>query len=488
MQDQYINFLNEDELFKKRCKKKKILKLGFTLIVILSTIVTIYSLNALLINSSAAKDIHDENSSSFIHRLLSPFKKFNILDQIGDLIELNKKHLNGEENDRVNFLILGIGGKGHEAGELTDTIIIASLKPSTMDAGLISIPRDLLVPINGYGWFKINSANAFGEQKEKGAGIKLAKETVENITGQKINYHIKVDFSGFEKIIDILGEVCLNVENDLIDYQYPIQGKENDYPISSRYEYLHIEKGWRCMDGALSLKYARSRHAVGIEGSDFARAKRQQKLLGALKDKAISYKTFLNPQKIIQILDNLNDNIKTDLSVSEIAHLLKLSKNIDINKIAMKVLDNNPEGYLIDYYGDNGNGAKMYALTTRSGDFSEIKKVSEDIFIEAQIKGITTAASDEMAKIEILNGTKITGWANQVSLELKNADLNIIKIGNAAEQDRKTTIIYSQTHDNFVHTLNMLEKKLNAVVAYTLPEWLKEESATADIIIVLGKE
>lgn len=455
--DNYINFLNEEELFKKRCKRKKIWRFSITVMTVLVTLTAIYSLNILLINSSSAKGAAEDHES-FVSRLFNPFKKINILDQLGDLIEFKKTVLRGEDRDRVNFLLLGIGGKKHEAGELTDTIILGSLKPSTMEAGLISIPRDLLVPVPEYGWYKINSANAFGEQKSEGAGVELAKKTIENIAGQEIQYYMKIDFSGFEKFIDILGGVCLNVENDLVDYQYPIMGRENEYPISSRYEYLNISKGWQCMDGSLALKYARSRHAIGIEGSDFARAKRQQNLIGAVKDKAISYKTFLNPQKIIQILNNLNKNIKTNLSVSEIVHLVKLSKNIDINKIAMKVLDNSPQGPLIDNYVEIEEGVNMYSLTTKSGDFSKVKEIVENIFVEAQVKGIMAAASGERAKIEILNGTKIPGLAYQTSLELEDSNLEIIKVGNAVEQDKKKTIIYSPMPDNFTDTLNMLEK------------------------------
>lgn len=485
----YINFLNEDELFKKKLRRKKIWKSSVTIIAVLATLTTIYSLNILIIKSSSAKsEAFAETSDSFVSRLLSPFKKINILDQLGDLIDFNGASLEGETGDRINFLLFGIGGKNHEAGELTDTIILASLKPSTMEAGLISIPRDLLVPINGYGWYKINSANAFGEMREEGGGIRLAKETIENITGQNIHYYIKVDFAGFEKFIDILGGVCIDIENDLDDYQYPIRGKENDYPISSRYEYLHIEEGWQCMDGSLALKYARSRHAVGHEGSDFARAKRQQNLIGAAKEKAVSYKTFLNPQKIIQILNNLNENIKTNLTVSEIARLMKMSKDMDMKKVAMRVLDNSIEGPLMDNLIEMEEGGNMYALTTRSGDFSEIKKIAENIFIEARVKGIMASASDEHAKVEILNGTKIPGWAYQTSLELRNARIEIVKVGNAAAQNRKKTVIYAPMPDDFAQTLKLLSEKLNAEVTYGFPEGTDSASTTADIIIILGKE
>lgn len=239
------------------------------------------------------------------------------------------------------------------------------------------------------------------------------------------------------------------------------------------------------MDGSLALKYARSRHALGVEGSDFARAKRQQKLIVAVQDKVLSYKTFLNPQKIIQIMGTLNENVKTNLSVGEIVHLIKLSKEIDMNKVVMRVLDNSPEGPLMDNYTEISEGVNMYALTTKSGNFSEIKNIADNIFMEAQIKGIMANAAEERAKVAILNGTKISGWAYQTSLDLQNLNLEIIKIGNAAEQDKSETVIYSPSPDNFTHTLDALQKKLGAKVTYKYP--LSGDNTGADIVIVLGK-
>lgn len=490
---EYINFLNEDEVFKKNFRRKKLAKFIVACMVIAATVIAVYSLNVLLTMSSQGESQSTQaDSASFISGLFNSLRKINILDQLGGIAAIGKSSLSGEENNRVNILLLGIGGGNHEGSQLSDTIILASIDTLNKRAGMISIPRDLLAPIPEYGWYKINSANAFGEQKGEGQGIDLSKEVVQDITGQTINYYVRIDFSGFEKLIDDLGGVCMEVENNLIDYQYPVLGKEYDYPISSRFEYLHIDKGWQCMDGALALKYARSRHGIGGEGSDFARARRQQILLAAIKDKVFSFKTFLDPQKIIKILDDLRDNIKTDLKVSEIARLAKLGGDIDIKKITKKVLDNSPASPLQDDMIETEGGLKAYVLKTKTGDFSEVKSIAANLFIEEEVKEAAKEAAapvlEENAAIEIQNGTKISGLAYAASLDLKKADLNIIKVGNALRQNYEKTVIYDLTPDKYQNTVNLLKDKLGADVSYSLPVWMDRASTTADILVVLGRE
>ncbi|MFH1192320.1 MAG: LCP family protein [bacterium] len=493
MPEEYINFLNEEELFRKKFKRKKTAKIAMTLCVVFTTVALVYSLNALLVKTSSARSANSntgENDNFFAHYIFNSLKKINILDQLGNFIEIKSKSLKGEEDDRINILILGVGGGNHEGPQLADTIMLASLKPSTKQASLISIPRDLYVPIKDYGWYRINSANAFGEQSGEGKGVELTREVVENITGQSINYFVRIDFDGFEKLIDAVGGICLNVENNLIDYQYPIRGKECAYPISSRYEYLNIEKGDKCMDGSLALKYARSRHSLGVEGNDFARARRQQNVLTALKEKIVSFKTLLNPQRIIKIIDNLKDNLKTDLSVAEILKLANLSKDIEMNKVAKKVLDNSPEGLLIDHYIAVEDGVNMYVLQTKSGDFHAIKNLAENIFSETDVLAETADAAKETAEIEIMNGTKIPGLAYQASMDLKSNNFNIAKVGNAEKQNFTKTIIYTLESDKFKNTISFLQKELDADVLFNYPVWMQESTAssTADIVIVLGKE
>src|SRR3990167_1772618 len=128
------------------------------------------------------------------------------------------------DNNRVNVLLLGTGGTGHEGPDLTDTMILASLVEDAKDVILISIPRDLWA---GNISAKINHAYAYGQEKD-GVGLKLSKETIESLLGLPVHYAVRVDFSGFVKAVDLVGGLDVDVESPFNDTRYPIAGKEDD--------------------------------------------------------------------------------------------------------------------------------------------------------------------------------------------------------------------------------------------------------------------
>jgi len=147
-----------------------------------------------------------------------------------------------------------------------------------------------------------------------------------------------VDFTGFEKIIDDLGGVKINVENTFDDYKYPILGAE-DAPWDQRWEHLHIEKGKQVMNGQLALKYVRSRYAEGEEGSDYARAQRQQLVLLAFKDKILSSRILLNPAKLKALIKTFKTAVKTDLPPNTYPDLLKLILRIKSAGLRTGIID-----------------------------------------------------------------------------------------------------------------------------------------------------
>ena len=204
----------------------------------------------------------------------------------------------GGQEDRINVLLLGIGGKGHEGSNLTDTIILASYKPSTHEVGMMSIPRDLLVPIPGYGWRKVNNLYSLAEYNDPGTGGDYTKQILSQIFDVQIPYYLRIDFKGFVELVDLVGGIDVNVAKTLTDYQYPIPGHEEYPEEDGRYEHLYIEAGPQHFDGETALKYVRSRHGLNGEGSDFARAARQQLAIEALMNKIFSLNTLLRPSKI----------------------------------------------------------------------------------------------------------------------------------------------------------------------------------------------
>ncbi len=420
------------------------------------------------------------------------FKRISIVNPLKHLVESANKKLKGEDRDRINILLLGMGGKNHSGGYLTDTIILASIKPSAKKIALLSIPRDLVVPIEGYGWQKINHINAYAEVKNKGSGGLAVSQAIGDILGIPIDYYVRLDFAGFIKIIDAIGGVKVYVDNTLDDYHYPIMGREEAEPYESRFEHLHIDKGWQTMDGDLALKYARSRHALGAEGSDFARARRQQKILEAVKDKVLSFKMLLKPLAIKKSLQALHDHVSTNLKIWEMLRLWEITKGIDKKNIINKVLDNSPNGLLVS--GTSEDGA--YILQPRSGDFTEIQYLVKNIFSDAPLNTKHKIIT-EAVKIDIKNGTWVNGLASQVALDLEKYGFEVLRVSNCSRRNFSQSVIYDLTYGDKLDSLRILKDKMQAKVSFGLPGWLAEEIKKEvgtktnikqpDFILILGE-
>jgi len=427
----------------------------------------------------------EQKSSSWFYNLP-------VISQIKHLAESANVKLKGEDRDRINILLLGIGGKGHDGGLLTDTIILASIKPGENKLSMVSIPRDLTVPIEGMGWQKINSVNAYAEKKQPGSGGLAISQTVNDIFQIPIDYYVTVDFTGFEKIVDDLGGLTVNVENTFDDYKYPILGSE-DAAWNQRWEHLHIEKGEQNMDGELTLKYVRSRHALGVEGSDFARARRQQKVLEAVKEKVLSLNILFKPATISKMVSDISDNYQSNLKIWEMVKLWNLTKNVKSDNIINRVLDNSPSGLLTDAVGIEG----AYILQPRNGDFSEIQYLVNNIFNEAPAADQKKVIL-EKAAIEVRNGTWINGLANKAALDLEKYGFNIVRVGNTSQQSFEKSVIYDLTYGAKIQALTILKNKTNANVALGMPQWLMDDLAKEisketspvqpDFIIVLGRD
>ena len=261
-------------------------------------------------------------------------------------------------NDRTNILILGKAGAGHEAPDLTDTIIFASVSHKYPSVVLISLPRDIWIPQLRT---KLNSIYYWGNQKqppdqkvsglEVGGGIVLAKATVEEIVGQPIHYGAVVDFSGFKKVIDVMGQIEVNVERSFVDEKYPISGREDDQcegdpEYKCRYEAVRFEAGRRLMDGETALKFVRSRNAQGDEGTDLARESRQQKVIQAIKEKILSREILLSPKKLIALKNTFLESIETDITPSAGAilgrRILTAKNEISSRVLSEGLLENPP--------------------------------------------------------------------------------------------------------------------------------------------------
>lgn len=373
--------------------------------------------------------------------------------------------LKGESEGRINFLILGQGGVVHDGPYLTDTIILASVKPDTKQVALLSIPRDLVVNIPGFGIKKINSANAYGEEKGAGQGAVLATAVVEKLVNLPIHYYIRLDFAGFKKIIDQAGGVSINIERGFVDNQYPTE--KNGYTTIS------FDAGWQLLSGEQTLQYARSRHGNNGESSDFARAKRQQQVLLAVKEKLFSASTLFNPSLVLKLYRTFSQSVTTNLEAGEAVKLVHLIRAIKSKDIATRVLDTSPVGLLHETTGIDG----AYLLTPNVPDYSEIKNLANNIF------DINRVAAEE-AKIIVENGTTTAGLGEATALSLKSQGFNITQVVNAANGDFTRTLLYDYSGDSKPITRQILETIFH-IQALSL-EKPSEDASLPDFRIILG--
>jgi LCP family protein required for cell wall assembly len=333
--------------------KRKILKhvwlvrIGFVALAIFSLILLIAITLSLLQKTSLGLYINLARDFVFV-----PDKKVEVL------------------NGRTNILLLGKGGQSHEAPDLTDTIIFASIpENSASSIGLISLPRDIWIPELRA---KLNSTYYWGNKKENGGGLKLTKSSVEEIVGQPIHYGVVIDFEGFKEIINEIGGVDVVVENTFTDDQFPIPGKENDLcdgdpEYKCRYETITFTKGIQWMDGETALKFVRSRHAEGDEGTDIARATRQQRLISAIKQRILSKDILLSPKKLLQLKTSAGKYVETDLDAEAVAVLARrifnARENIGSYVLTEELLENPPASKTYD---------NLYVFVPKNSSWDEV--------------------------------------------------------------------------------------------------------------------
>ena len=260
----------------------------------------------------------------------------------------------------TNILLVGIDAREEDKSyQNTDTMIIASYNHDKNTIVMMSIPRDTFVQIPDWdSWCKINSVYMIGEQQEKGNGLPLLQRAIQDITGVETQYYMLVDIAGLKQIINIIGGVDVYVDTAFTDYRYPqaITGLE--------IETIHFDQGPQTLDAERAIQFARSRHSMdGLEGTDFARAKRQQKIIIGIKDKILSSETLLNPQKILEIVATLEENVKfSGYTVDDIEAGLNLADKLKDAKIYNFVLDPSIGNYSILVDGGAETGYTIFPV------------------------------------------------------------------------------------------------------------------------------
>lgn len=403
---------------------------------------------AMLLTSASAKMRVSNNSIGEIFSLAK------------NLITSEKVALRGEDEGRINILLLGMGGEGHQGKDLTDTIMLISIDPENYRSALLSIPRDLYVNIpKTKSKTKINAVYAYGLRNKKDRpveSLESLKDVVKKVTGQEVDYYVALDFEGFKKIIDELGGINVEVKEDIYDPRYP--------GPNYSYETFQIKKGFHHLDADTALKYARVRHT---KGGDFSRAARQQQVITAAKKKALSLETILNPIKIIGLLDVLSDHLKTDIALSEIPSFVDLAKNVDTSRTSRFVLDAWQKDSLLAashaYFGRQ----RAFILVPKAKNYSQVHELSTNIFDLEVLKRRKEELKKENAQIVII--PENSGDYHKTRELFNDLGYNQVKISTSSYQkelceDYDSVVSYAARAKVF--TLSDIAAKLDTTVQY----------------------
>lgn len=387
--------------------------------------------------------------------------------------------LKGEGDGRINIVMLGIGGKGHDGAYLTDTILIASIDPVQNELSLLSIPRDLWVHPNGGSASKINAvfalahdgalAKGSNENDAVKAGATASEQILTSVLGIPIHYYVVVDFSGFEQAVNTVGGLDINVTADTAV-------TETMYDESAHKTFLLNEQpGFRHMDGLTALFYSRSRHTSAR--GDFARSDRQRQLLEAFKEKVESSGTYANPVKVTQLLSSFGEHVRTDLAISEMSRLYDIGKAITPDKTASISLAD-----VADPLVTTGSQDGLSIVLPRAGlfNYTDIQSFVRNSLRDSFLKS-------ENASIAILNGTSITGLAGKESTYLKGYGYNVASVGDAPSKTYAKSVLVDMRGGAKKYTLNYLQKRLGVTAVTTLPD-PAIQAGTADFVLILGTD
>ncbi|HSX30941.1 MAG TPA: LCP family protein [Candidatus Saccharimonadales bacterium] len=385
--------------------------------------------------------------------------------------------LKGEGDGRVNILLLGIGGPGHDGPDLTDTIVVLSVDPVNNTAAMLSVPRDLWVnqPVNYFGkqqkinaayesakyhyLGKLDSSNANANAVQ--AGFNNLDQVLKQVLGISVNYHVLVNFQAFKQAVDTVGGVTVNVPTALVD---PTMAWENHWnPVLA-------PAGLQQMNGTQALLYARSRET----SSDFARGERQRQILVALKDKVFTLGTLSNPVKIDSLMDAFGDNVYSDLSTQGALRLYSIMKHISDGNVASLGLSEPPHQLVTtDHVGNTSVDRPIAGFYNYTAIQEYVRSQLPDGYI---VK--------EHAPIVVMAPT--TAGAEATAALLKSYGYNVVATA-ITDQTLSTATVVDLSHGKDPFTSHYLQARFNVTAATELPAGVSLPVSDAKFVIMVSK-
>jgi polyisoprenyl-teichoic acid--peptidoglycan teichoic acid transferase len=291
--------------------------------------------------------------------------------------------LETDSNGRTNILLIGYsvdredGGGG---GDLTDTILILSLNKKSNDAFMLSIPRDLYVNMEGYGYGRINEAYQIGENNNfqqtgySDGGAGLVEQTVETVTGLTTHYHALVNYASVLEVVNALGGITVNIESpDPRGLYDPNFLPEEGGP-------LELANGEQRIDGETALKLVRARGSAGGYGfplSDFNRTENQQRVIIGIKNE-LNWLNILNPRQNQLLLDAVANNVITNAPIANALPLARSIMRVDTEEIRSYTLRDIDGVNLLQGITTTG-GASVQIPAAGLENFTQIQQTIQEI-------------------------------------------------------------------------------------------------------------
>lgn len=325
----------------------------------------------------------------------------------------------------INILLLGTDERPGEGGpQRTDTLILATFDPDSQTAGMLSLPRDLYVPFPTLGYnTKINTAYGIGEQvRYPGGGPQLVMDTVSSFVGQSVPYYVRINFTGFTELVDLIDGIEINVPKTIHDEMYPT--------ADEGVETFHLDPGLQHMDGATALKYARTRNV----DDDYGRSGRQQDVIRAVMSKVKGAQ--LLPTLVArapQLLSTLRNSVDTNIPLDKLIELATYVYDNPPREIRQLVLD---KRFGEETYSPDG----MWILLP---DRAKVRAAVSTFFTPpaATTDGAIAAADASHVNIEVLNGTGVPGMAAKTRDLLEARGWQVDAIGDADRGDYSQSIL-----------------------------------------------
>lgn len=407
---------------------------------------------------------------------------------VGNIFDVFKlEPLQQDSKGRSNFLIFGTAeddeGGNHGGKWLTDSIMILSVDQTNKNAYMVSLPRDLWVKFDapcdvGYQG-KLNSVFYCGSNdgKDEKAGSTALMNSVKEITGLEIQYYIHLNFTAVVKAVDAVGGVQVVIESDdprgIFDDNF-------DWKCKYKCNMVKYPNGLTPMlDGEHALALARARGAsgntYGLPNANFDREKNQQKILKALREKALSAGTLSNIGKVTGLIDALGGNLRTNIESKYIRSIMSLASEIKSEEIkSISLVENGEMQVRTGPVGDVSAVIPIKGLFDYTGIQNYLsRKITSDPVLK------------ENASIVVLNGSGVVGRASSLADQLTNLDYNVIRVDSAPSKIQQTYEIYL-VNESKSKTAEKISQKFGVQAikgkpAYQLPD-------SADIIIVVGPE